>query len=197
MSWQSVRIPRRMNALQRDARGYPVPFIVLRDSDGRPHFTVNDSARRLRALLEKRCHICGGRLDKTLWLVGGPMSAFHERGCYNDGPLHQECMEYAMRVCPYLALTKYMGRIDAAAVDTSKLPGSMLFFDPTINPERPPMFVCVESPSYTLTDKSEVCYVHPLRPYLGVQYWRGGARLMDCEARTVLDDLGVLERCGA
>lgn len=186
-----------MSALQRDARGYPVPFVVLRDSDGKPHFTINDSGRRLRALLERRCHICGGRLGRTMWFVGGPLSAFHPNGCYNDGPLHQECMEYAMQVCPYLALTKYMGRIDDATLDPDKVPSNMIFLDPTIIAERPPMFVCAETRAYALTDGTETCYIKPERPYTGVQYWRSGARLTDCEARSVLDDVGVLERCGA
>lgn len=192
MNWREVPIPHRMRALIKDERGYPVPYVVLRDSDGKPHFTVNDSERRLKALKERRCHVCGSKLDRAFWFVGGPLSAFHVNGCYNDGPLHKECMEYALRVCPYLALTKYMGRIDASTVDKDKIPDGMVFFDPTITPERPPLFVCVETMNYTLTDATETCYIHPRRPYMGVQYWRSGERLTDADAHVIyLEALGV------
>lgn len=80
MDWRSIPIPKRMRALQRDRRGLPVPFIVLRDTDGRPHFTINDSQRQLKCIREKRCPICGNRLDKVMWFVGGPLSAFHDAG---------------------------------------------------------------------------------------------------------------------
>ena len=56
--FRSIPIPKRMKALQRDARGYPVPFIVLRDSDGVPVFAANNTIRQRRALYEKRCAIC-------------------------------------------------------------------------------------------------------------------------------------------
>jgi hypothetical protein len=58
-AWRDVPIPRKMRALGKDRRGYPIPFNVLRNEEGRPHFTVNDSIRQHRALVEKRCAICG------------------------------------------------------------------------------------------------------------------------------------------
>lgn len=52
MNFKDVKIPRQMRALMRDKRGYPVPYTVLRDSDGVPHFAVNDSARVSRCIKE-------------------------------------------------------------------------------------------------------------------------------------------------
>lgn len=36
-------IPAQMQHLDRDKRGLPIPFIVLRDNDNKPHFTINDT----------------------------------------------------------------------------------------------------------------------------------------------------------
>ena len=47
----SIPVPARMQQLPRDQRGYPVPVIVLRDNSGRPHFTMNDEAKRQRIIL--------------------------------------------------------------------------------------------------------------------------------------------------
>ena len=75
--FKSIPIPKRMKALARDARGYPVPFIVVRDSEGLPVFAANDSVRQRKALYEKRCPICGTTLDRIFWLVGGIETSFH------------------------------------------------------------------------------------------------------------------------
>ena len=38
------------------------------------------------------------------WLIGGKGSAFDPRGLYNDPPVCGEAKDYAMQVCPYLAM---------------------------------------------------------------------------------------------
>jgi hypothetical protein len=48
-----VAIPKRMRSLERDKRGYPIPFIVLRDKTGQPQFTINDF-RRIAECRNKR-----------------------------------------------------------------------------------------------------------------------------------------------
>lgn len=181
-----VPLPRRMRALQRDDRGYPVPFVILRDTDNRPHFTINDDRRRMRCLVERRCQICGCRLDKVMWFVGGPQSAFHPDGCYNDTAMHYDCMEYALRVCPYLAAPNYLRRIDAATLDPAKLPPGCppLFFDATQIPERPDLFVAVGALRQTIKPGPPY-YVKPVRPYQAVEIWRQGQKL-DAKATAAL-----------
>ncbi len=183
----AVPIPKRMRALGKDRRGYPIPYIILRDNEGRPHFTINDTLRQRKALLERRCPICGNRLDKVIWFVGGPLSAFHEHGAYMDSALHHECMTYALQVCPYLATPNYLGRIDAATVDPSKLPGGMIFMDNTMLPERPAVFVAVASYDQTISFEGPMAYVAPVRPYIAVEYWRNGKRLSEDEARPLVE----------
>ena len=180
MNWRDVPIPKRMRALAKDRRGYPIPFNVLRDNDGRPHFTVNDSNRQRRSLLERRCAICGNRLANPMWFVGGPLSAFHEEGAYMDTALHHDCMTYALQVCPYLAAPAYLGRIDDATVDYSKLPGHVILEDYTQIPDRPALFVAVASHSCAVIEREQiVAVVKPHRPYVAIEYWQRGARLPD------------------
>jgi hypothetical protein len=181
MNFRDVPIPRRMRALQRDRRGYPIPFIVLRDLKNKPHFTVNDTVRTERCLKENRCAICGNRLDREMWFVGGPASAFHPDGAYIDTPLHAECKEYALQVCPYLAAPRYAGRIDASTVDLDQLRHGQILVDHTMCPERPLPFVAVCSrgmeirPHYAASVPCKLCV--PSRPYSAIEFWEQGARL--------------------
>ena len=98
-----VPIPERMQHLDRDGRGYVIPWTVFRDSKGKAHFTINDENRRQTVIGRDCCPICAAKLLRGRWFVGGPGSAFHERGAYIDPPMHRECVVYALKVCPYLA----------------------------------------------------------------------------------------------
>jgi hypothetical protein len=178
-----VPVPRRMRHLDRDPRGYPIPWGVWRDQDGRPHFTVNDEAKRISALVEDLCGLCGGRHVKRRWFVGGPQSAFHPQGAYYDPPLHGECLRYALKVCPYLAAPHYGKRIDTKTV--REVERHRVFIDPTQIPERPEVFVAVMAEGQTLI--RPIFYVRPNRPYVAVDYWRHGERLTTAEGEAFLD----------
>lgn len=176
----AVPIPRRMRALQKDSRGYPVPFVILRDTDNRPHFTVNNDRVHLRCLIEKRCQICGGRLDRReVWFVGGPGSAFDPNGAYMDSAMHGECCHYALQVCPYLAAPNYSGRVDTGTLDPEKIPKDVprLFMDITQDPSRPEVFVAVKAAGQRVDLKGYPHYSYPARPYLAVEFWRGGKQI--------------------
>jgi hypothetical protein len=172
-----LKIPKRMREMQRDHRGYPVPYVIMRDKTGRPHFTINDQGRQLKCLAQKRCQICGKKLERTFWFVGGPQAAFHEHGGYTDSMMHEECLEYALRICPYLAMRKYSGRIDTGTLDAETLERVVLL-DHTMVPERPEVFVAVKAAGF---DIHPGITVTPHRPYLEVQYWRHGQRLSEEE----------------
>lgn len=102
-----VEVPEIMAHLERDRRGYPIPATVLRDANGEPHFAVNDVRLNDKFLAERLCGVCGTELKRTMWFVGGPLSAAHPQGAFYDLPLHDECAHYSLKVCPYLALPKY------------------------------------------------------------------------------------------
>lgn len=183
----NISIPRRMARLPRDARGYPIPVIVLRDRQGKPHFAINDHKTIRRIVQENRCHICGQYLtghparphsEPRMWFVGGIRSAYHPDGAYNDGPLHHECMRYAMQVCPYLALRSWTGEIK----DKSLRPDPQvrrLMVETTMIPDRPEVFVCVCVSTYTYKMLTSGWYGFNIKhqPYLETEYWRHGQQV--------------------
>jgi hypothetical protein len=166
-------------------RGYPIPWNVLRGDDGTPFFTVSDDRKGWRAIREHLCPVCGGFLGRWMWLAGGPKSAFDPNGYYLDLPMHRECVEFALRTCPYLALPKYLGRIDVA--DPSKLPPeARILLDETMLPDRPEVFVAVTCSRLTAVDR------RPLLPYLRPAklldwtYWRHGRQIEEIDAMPYL-----------
>src|SRR5215467_3254160 len=112
MDFRCVPIPDRMRHLDRDHRGYPIFAMALRDRDGRAHFTVNDHTVIERLLATDCCSLCGTKLFRGRWFVGGPSAALHPRGAYVDPPMHDECVHYALRVCPYLSAPNYAKLIE-------------------------------------------------------------------------------------
>lgn len=192
-----MNIPDRMKHLDRDRRGYPIPWIVFRDNDGGPHFTINDDLKVFRATREDRCSICGGHLLRGRWFIGGPKSALHEHGAYIDPPLHHECMTFAASVCPYLISSKYTKRIDAATLDPAKAKGVIGFQDNTMDPTRPALFVGVMAIGQTMTPNG---YVVPKRPYRRMEFWRDGAMIEAFDADQIMrkvPDRRVAELTGA
>ncbi len=179
-----IEIPTRMRHLDRDTRGYPIPVLVYRDAAGKPHFTINDDEVRERVIRRDLCGICGGKLYRGRWFVGGPKAAFHDDGAYVDPPMHGECARYALSVCPYLAAPSYGKRLDAKTLRGRTDPKTMLLLDPTQDPDRPAVFVAVMSIGQWVSESGLQNYLHPNRPYRQVEYWQHGRRL---NVETVLD----------
>jgi hypothetical protein len=172
----AVPLPDRMRQLPRDPRGYPIPHVVYRDGDGRAHFTINDTPTVLRVLKDDLCTICGQRLLRGRWFIGGPRSAFDPRGAYIDPPVHGECGHYALMVCPYLALPSYAKRID----DRTLAPDDPihLFADDRCDNTRPEVFVAVHARGQKVERRGlQQITIKPTRPYIAVEYWRHGKRL--------------------
>jgi hypothetical protein len=172
-------IPERMQHLPKDRRGYPIPALVFVDPAGKPHFTVNNEAKRQQQIARDACPICDKVLLRGRWFVGGPMSAFHPNGCYIDTGMHYECMEYACKVCPWLAAPNYDGRIDDKTIDPNDK-SHMIINDPTLIPERPSLFVAVMTTKTTFSVHpvgGHVLYLTPGRPYKIVEFWQHGIRL--------------------
>jgi hypothetical protein len=188
-TWFDVPVPSRMKHLPRDRRGYPIPAVVLRDRDGMPHFTINDSDIRQGLIVRDECSICGGKLFRGRWFVGGPLSAFHPDGLYIDSAVHRECAVYALQVCPYLAAPVYSHRIDAKQVDVEKTE-HYLFIDESVMPTRPKLFVLGMAHGQTLiaSDRTVDIRIRPIKPLLHVEFWRDGARLPDQAGLAIVAD---------
>jgi hypothetical protein len=169
-----VPIPERMRALKRDQRrGYPIPWGVYVDDAGKPHYTINIESRRRRMLRDGLCSICGQTLLRGRWFVGGPLSAFHDHGAYIDPPMHRECAHYALKVCPYLALPSYQGRVETRTLAPDD--PTPILIDNTMIPERPAIFVCAMATGQKITENR--AYVVPKRPFVTIEFWRDGAQI--------------------
>jgi hypothetical protein len=110
--------PLGVQLLERDPRGYPVPWFVDRRAplkDGGPDFRVMDGHRLKAAIREKRCWVCGLRLRGELGtFVAGPMCGVNRTSA--EPPAHLECARYSARQCPFLS---HPGRVR----DETDMPG--------------------------------------------------------------------------
>lgn len=172
---RNVPIPRLMQHLPLDQRGYPIFFGAYVDSTGTPFFTVNDEYKRYLMIKHDLCSICGKPLLRGRWFCGGPASALHERGCYIDMPMHDDCVHYALAVCPYLAAPNF-GR-EVGIKKAGQIADAVVVVDPTMIEGRPPLFVAVMATGQRMLDGDR--YVKPKRPYLKTEYWQHGKRLPD------------------
>lgn len=181
MTFKDVPIPGRMQNLKRDRRGYPIPVGVMVDTDGRPHFTINDEQTRQKMIRQDRCHICGQPLTRKRCLVGGAGSAFLPEGAYIDPCMHRECAHYALKVCPYLAAPSYAKRIDDKTLDPSKVPGGMAILnDPTMIDVRPDPFVLItfyREDQMLIVDEFRLVKYLKTRHIKEVEFWSRGEQL--------------------
>jgi hypothetical protein len=180
----AIEVPPKMRMLPKDKRGYPVPWIVQRDLTGRPFFVMNDQEKVGACVRRKLCGICGQKLERDVWLVGGPGAAFHENGVFLDPAMHKACAVYALRVCPYIA-GRYTGRVEAAFLKHGKWDPRMgVVFDESMIPEQPPFFVLGRTRrAGFLASEAGTFRVVPVRPWLEVEFWHHGRRLDEAEAR--------------
>ena len=183
----AIAMPERVARLPQDSRGYPIPWNVLKAGDGTPFFIVNDDRKAFRALRENRCPICGEHLGRWRWLVGGPLSAFDPNGYYFDLPGHRDCIEYALQVCPYLAIPKYLRHTDAIAHAEKLPPECRVLLDETIIPERPEVMVAVCAAKIELADRGPLQpYLKPVQPFTDWTYWRHGKQINEAQAMPYL-----------
>ena len=187
MNPRDIAVPGRMQHLPRDRRGYPIPFGAFVDVDGTPHFTINDEQKRAQMIAHDLCSICGKVLLRGRWFAGGPRSAFDPRGVYIDMPMHDECVHYALRVCPYLAAPMYVREVGTKKAATVK--SAVVLVDSTMLPDRPPLFVALMAVGQHMEGSILQSYVKPHRPYRRVEYWRHGERLPDNIGASICDEV--------
>lgn len=101
----SSPMPPRVASLRRDDRGYPIPYPVLYDAQGKPDFRVVDPDKWMRAIKCRLCGVCGDPLGAHLAFVGGPGSM--ESRYFTDLPMHRDCAIYALQTCPFLAAPRF------------------------------------------------------------------------------------------
>jgi hypothetical protein len=187
MKPSEVAIPERMKYLPLDPRGYPIFYIAQITPDGKPLFTVNDSLKQREVAEKDLCEICGTKLFRGRWFIGGPLSAFAPNGAYNDAPMHDDCAHYALNVCPWLAAPNYGKAI--AEHQVKDIPG-MLTNDPSdpLMKYRPPLFValmCIGNDKKVMPEGHY--HFIPKRPYRKVEFWMHGKELPEDSGRQITE----------
>jgi hypothetical protein len=171
----AVPWPKRMRTLERDPRGYPVPFIVLRDRYGVHQFTINDTRKVGEATSKRLCSISGKRLETSVWFAGGSRCFLHPLGAFIDPPMHYECGEYALRVCPFLAARSYARRIDDAKLADGGLPEGMgLIRAKFMQPRLPERFGYGCTSDYAPHKSDFQGGVFTVHDWEYVEFWRSG-----------------------
>lgn len=94
-------LPHRIRQLPLDARGYPIPWFVETLEDGARDFRVASASKRVKAVKQQLCWICGDRLGRHQVYVIGPMCAVNRTT--SEPPCHRECAEFAAKACPFLS----------------------------------------------------------------------------------------------
>jgi hypothetical protein len=179
-----IPVPPRMKHLELDPRGYPIPWAVYRDKDGRAHFQINDELKRYKAVKGGLCPICGYPLFRGRWFVGGPISAFHDHGAFADPPMHHECAHYALMACPYLAAPRYVRRVDDKTLSSND--DTLLLVNRTMIERRPAVFICLMATRQHRT-KGMTPNIIPGRPYSRIEYWQHGKQLSQSEGEALVE----------
>ena len=92
-------LPRRMEHLPIDDRGFPVPWFVAW-IDGKPDHRIMDGAKIWPAIRGGLCWQCGEQLGRFKSFCIGPMCSITRT--IGEPPSHRECLQYAVRACPWM-----------------------------------------------------------------------------------------------
>ena len=102
-------LPRRMQTLPVDKRGYVIPWFVDY-LDGEPEFRAMDQYKWMRAVRERLCWVCGQKLGVHLSFVIGPMCGINRTT--SEPPCHHDCATWSSRNCPFLSRPHMVRRED-------------------------------------------------------------------------------------
>jgi len=157
-------MPSMIAALPKDERGFPVPFFAPIRM-GQPEFSMSDQLKLRRAIREQLCWVCGMPLIGKMAFVGGPLSV--ENRIFSDAPSHVECAEYAVQVCPFLAMPNYVKR---ACKDGIALPGQV-----DHKPDRVAVYV---TDGYKLVMMGDSPHrLFRANPTAAITWWKDGVKL--------------------
>lgn len=97
---QTVPIPERLKHLQKDTKGYIIPFFVPVNADGTPNFKYIDKDKQVTCTKGGLCAICGDHLEADVWYISGPKA--RAQFVSSDPGMHEECARYSLAICPYI-----------------------------------------------------------------------------------------------
>jgi hypothetical protein len=120
--------PERMRLRPIDERGYSVPWFVAK-IDGKYDFRVADAEKRVRAIVQNLCWVCGKKMGIHKTFCIGPMCLVNR--ITSEPPSHLECAEYAAKGCPFLTRPKAQYRSANLPEGVSDPAGVALTHNPT------------------------------------------------------------------
>jgi hypothetical protein len=177
-------LPKNLRTLERDRRGYPIPYIVYRDAAGGPHFPINDATKVEEVLRKRLCALCGKRLVDGAWFIGGARCFTDPAGAFLDPPAHEECARYAIKVCPYLAARSYAKRVDDRTLNASGgvAKGAVLVVhEGTVPDDRPQTFGLGRTLGFEIIPTGIAQFVLRARGWQCTEFWRHGQRVQEGE----------------
>lgn len=167
-----IQIPRRLRQRPR-YRGMAIPFVQNIGPDGVPDFKVTERDVLKRCLENKLCGLCGNKLDKTIYWIGCPEEL--EKKQFREPPMHKECGEYALQVCPFLSKAEHQ----YSNARFKYLPKDQIA-DNTFNPdgEKATVFHLVGAAGYGVISEGPFL-ISVLYQLLEIENWWNGKKLTD------------------
>jgi len=99
---RNIPRPAGVDRLWVDERGFPVPFFIDCGPHGdKPDHRLVDGRKFAKAVKERRCWVCGGKLGRVYASVIGPMCVVNR--ITSEPPCHPQCARYAVQACPFLS----------------------------------------------------------------------------------------------
>jgi hypothetical protein len=148
-----------------DRRGYPVPWFVAW-VNGEPEFRAMDYGKWRRAMKEKLCWVCGGKLGRWQTFVIGPMCGINRTTA--EPPCHRTCAQWSARNCPFLSRPHMVRREDEVmCAARENVAGTMI-------PRNPGVSLLWTTDSYTIFDDSKGGKLIQIGEPDSVEWWAEG-----------------------
>ncbi len=123
-------LPHRMRELPLSPTGWVTPWFVAW-INGKPEFRAMDPEKFVRAIKQKLCWVCGGKLGVNICFVAGPMCGINRTS--SEPPSHYECALWSAKNCPFLSNPRMVRREDEA-INNAKTTENSAGFALTRNP---------------------------------------------------------------
>jgi hypothetical protein len=112
-------------------RRVPIPWFVAYLEDGTPEFRLADHVKRVRAIKENLCWVCGQKLGRFLTFVAGPMCGINRTTA--EPACHLDCARWSARNCPFLSKPQMVRRENDLPADMESGPGFPILRNPGVS----------------------------------------------------------------
>jgi hypothetical protein len=143
------KIPARMQQLPITEEGWPQLWFAGLNNEGKPDLRCADPGKRVFAVKQNRCWLCGQFLGNWKVFVLGPMCAVNRTT--SEPPCHRQCAEFAVIACPFLTRPKMKRNDHKLPEGYEPPPGDAIMR----NPGATVLWVCKDYTPF-FTDKSRI-----------------------------------------